>query len=136
MTPPDFQSLMPAFKDVPVPDVQRWLDRADPYFNVGRWGLLYSDGLANWVAHKLEMEGTAANLPVIPIIRNIATNKRVGSEQIAYSEAALAAVMSEPMNATSFGREYLTLRDQVGMGAIATGGPAFGRVGIPWGDGW
>ena len=123
MTPSDFKALLPAFASVSDPDVQRWLDRADPYFDTGRWGALYSDGLAYWVAHKLIIEGAAAGLPVVPIIGSLAIQKQVGTEMVRYSEGALAKVMAEPMYATSFGREYIELRDEVGMGAVATGAP-------------
>lgn len=119
MTPAEFKTLMPAFVGVADADIQRWLDRSATYFDVGRWDTLYSDGLVNWVAHKLIMENTAEGLPLVPVISSLAIFKRVGTEQVQYSPEALAAVMAEPMNATYFGREYLELAREVGMGAVA-----------------
>lgn len=127
MTPADFIKLQPAFRGVPGRDIQRWLDRADPYFDVSRWDALYQDGLAYWVAHKLVVEGTSQGLPEVPVIGGLAVSKKVGTEEIRYSEKALQAVMEEPMTATSFGREYLSLRDQVGAGAVATLGLGLGH---------
>jgi hypothetical protein len=125
MDVPGFKDLRPAYEDVPDPDIQRWLDRADPYFDVGRWGALYDDGLAYWVGASLLIEGTAENLPNVAVIRVMAISKRVGPEEVRYSDAVIQAVMKEPMLATEDGRRYLNLRDEVGMGAVATLGPVF-----------
>jgi hypothetical protein len=111
---------MPQFSAVGDDDIQRWLNSSVPYFNTGVWGSFLTDGLANWVAHKLLVEGTAAGLPSLPVVGSLATQKRVGTESVSYSEKMLLEVARNPYKATSFGREYYRLAStQVGVGGTA-----------------
>jgi hypothetical protein len=118
--PSDFRTAMPAFAGVSDDDINRWLGRSTPYFDVGRWGSFLSDGLANWVAHQLLVENTAAALPNLPVVRSLAIGKKVGTESVAYSDKMIQEVAKNPYKATGPGCEYYRLAvTQVGRGGTS-----------------
>lgn len=118
MTPSEFKTLMPAFVGVADEDIQRWITSAVPYFDVARWDDLYTDGLRFYVAWGL-VDEVVAGAPPTPNVSSFATLKRVGTEQIQYSEAALAMVAADPFQSNKFGRRYAALAREVGRGAVA-----------------
>lgn len=117
MTPTEFRTLMPQFSGVGDSDIQRWLNKAPPYLDVARADDLYPDGLSNFVAWGLVDEGTAAGVPLTPNVSNFATLKKVGTEQVGYSEAMMKLVAEDPFMSNKYGRRFRAIAREVGRGA-------------------
>lgn len=116
MTPAEFKTLMPAFEGVADPDIQRWITRAVPYFDVGRWADLYSDGVMYFVAWGLVDEGVDG-VPDVANIDSLTTREKVGGLEVGYSDKAIGLVADDPFQSNKFGRRYASLARQAGMGA-------------------
>jgi hypothetical protein len=76
MTPTEFRARMPAFRAKPPsdPDIQRWLTEFDnAHKNQAAFEDNLDNAIANWVAHKLVLEGALGS--------QIATAGQVSSPQ-------------------------------------------------------
>jgi hypothetical protein len=107
----DFSALSDAY-------IQRFIDMASAYFNVDRWGAHYSEGLANFVAHKISIsqDRQPKNLQVDG---GNTTEKHVAAVGVSFDSAILQHQIKDPYLLTSYGREYARLRSIVGMGGLA-----------------
>jgi hypothetical protein len=119
MTVAEFKAYFaPAFEAVSAGVVQRHLDAADEEFNVERWGGRYTEGLANFVAHRITMDpsqgGALKNAGATGIIE-----KQVGSVRVTRSAAFVEAQTKNSYFGTLYGQRYSELRDEVGMGTVA-----------------
>jgi len=125
----DFRKAFPAFADAtawPDPYVQTTITRSLNYFDTGRWGVWLTDGQGNWVAHELATNpppesglsaGTASSDGDV-------SSKRIGSESINRDSGRLKAQADNPYQLTKYGRKYLWLAKQAGVGAIVAGSPS------------
>lgn len=123
MTSADFIAAFPKFDQVDPADVQRWIDRAviSPSFDEGRWGADLNEGLGNYVAHCLCEEGVRG----VPVAVTAPSSGAAGGSW----RADVYLLEADPLSSTIFGRKYLRLRDEVGMGSYSPGQPAC----PPWG---
>jgi hypothetical protein len=119
VTPADFIVNFPAFAAETPARIQSFIDRADPFFDVARWGDLYSEGLGNFVAHSLFQANLAASNPGSVGTSGLAIKKKVGDVEVGYSDAIQTKVLSNPYLKTAYGQQYLYLLRTVGIGATA-----------------
>lgn len=121
LTPAAFKLQFPAFATTSDERVQLFINKADPYFDVARWGDFYDDGVANFVAHNLFLTGGygGSTPPVGSGMQDNTTSKKVGDVQISKSTALIQAAMTDPYMRTSFGQRFTELRRLVGVGAIS-----------------
>lgn len=120
MTPSEFKTLFPEFSGELDARVQLFIDRADPYFDIGRWDAFYADGVAYFVAHELAM----ANAQAAPggstqALSSDVLTKKVGDVTITKDTALLSKQADNPYYKTAYGQRYLYLRKQVGIGALS-----------------
>jgi hypothetical protein len=117
VTPSEFQNAFPdgEFDMLELPYIQKFLDKAATHFNVARWGQKYSDGLANFVAHKIVMSQSRAAKGIVVDGGNV-SEKHVGPVGMSLDSAILGKQVEDPFLLTSYGREYAALRDRVGLG--------------------
>jgi Protein of unknown function (DUF4054) len=118
VTAADFRAAFPLFEDEEEPSVERYIALAAPYFDVGRWGGFYSEGLGNMVAHYLLVAKSDAKLKGADD-GGSAVSKTVGSVSITRSGALLERQADDPFMSTPYGRRYRQLSRKVGMGAVA-----------------
>jgi hypothetical protein len=120
MTPSEFKELFPEFAAVADARVQLFIDRSAPHFDVPRWGDLYADGVAYWVAHEL----TLANIQTaqgggVKALTNDNLSKKVGDVQVTKDSGLLNRQADNPYLRTYYGQQYNQLARMVGMGAVA-----------------
>lgn len=120
MTPSEFKTLFPEFAAETDERVQLFIDRAAPHFDVARWGDLYPDGVAYFVANELAMANaqTAQGGSVQAMTNDILT-KKVGDVQVTRDSGLLNKQADNPLYRTVYGQRYLYLRRQVGIGALS-----------------
>jgi hypothetical protein len=121
VTPSEFKLQYPDGEFGALDDgyIQKFLDKADPFFDVERWGNLYSEGLSNFVAHRIVMsKATAAN--ALQADSGNVTEKHVGPVGQSTDSAILSRQVDDPYLLTGYGREYVRLRRMVGMGGATT----------------
>ncbi len=120
MTPSEFKTQFPEFAAETDERVQFFVDRAAPYFDVERWGDLYPDGVANYVAHELALAKAQTALGgSVQVMTNDTISKKVGDVQVTKDAGLLAKQADNPFYRTLYGQQYLYLRRQVGMGALS-----------------
>lgn len=120
MTPGEFRTALPAFTDETDATIQAALDASVPWFDVSRWGGFYSEGLANWVAHKIVTDRPAASAASAAAASpGDATDKQVGSVRISRGASIIEKQMADPFLKTGYGQRYRYLAKLVGIGAVA-----------------
>lgn len=116
MTPSEFKALYPRFEAVGDPTIQGHLNASVAYFDVDRWGALYTDGVGLFVAHRLVMGGLDSTFGTGS---GSSTTKEIGDVKLTRSTSFTGKNSKDPYDLTIFGQQYKELRDQVGMGAVA-----------------
>lgn len=116
-TPADFRARFPELANYSGEKVLYWLAQSDPWFDPARWDTFYTEGVLNWVAHKLVMAD--ATKGINQASAGDVTQKRVGQVSVSRGSDLLSQQMANPFLRTMYGQEYLTLRKTVGMGALA-----------------
>lgn len=120
MTPTEFKTQFPEFASETDARVQLFIDKAAPHFDVDRWGDLYADGAANFVAHSLALANAqTAQGGAVQAMTNDNLTKKVGDVQVAKDTGLLNKQADNPFYRTLYGQQYLYLRRQVGMGALS-----------------
>lgn len=120
MTPSEFKTQFPEFAAETDARVQLFIDRAAPYFDVDRWGDLYPDGVAYYVAHELALANAqTAQGGSVQAMTNDTLTKEVGDVQVTKDAGLLAKQADNPFYRTLYGQKYLYLRRQVGIGALS-----------------
>ena len=120
MTPSEFKDQFPdgEFNGLDGTYVQKFLDLAAPMFNVARWGELYSEGLANLVAHSIVMskERAARGLQVDG---GDVTEQHVGPVGESFNGELQVLFAKDTYMRSVYGQRYCELRDMVGLGGTA-----------------
>lgn len=124
MLPSDFQSQFPDGEFLALTDiyVQNFLNAAVPFFDVGRWGTWYSEGLACYVAHSIVVSKARAARTINQINGGATTEKHVGSVGTSFDSQILNKQLSDTFLLTDYGRRYCELRDMVGLGGTIGAG--------------
>jgi hypothetical protein len=120
VTPSEFKASFPdgEFSSLADNYVQTFLDKADPFFDVERWGDFYSEGVANFVAHKIVLsKARAAN--ALQVNGGNVTEEHVGPVGQSMDSQLLNKQVDDPYLLTDYGQEYVRLRRLVGMGGTA-----------------
>ena len=112
---PDFSAFVTEDPDT----IAKWMVKAAPFFDVSRWGAFYSEGLGNWVAHRIIMSNLRATRPTNQLDAGDTASKSVGSVSKSYDSLLINAQAKDPYMRTSYGQEYCRLRRLVGMGGFA-----------------
>lgn len=121
MTPSEFKASFPdgEFNSLDTVYIQKFLDKADPFFDVERWGDFYSEGLANFVAHKIVLSKARAANALQADGGNV-TEEHVGAVGQSMDSQLLNKQADETCLLTGYGREYVRIRRMVGVGGLAT----------------
>lgn len=115
-----FRLWFPEFSAVTDATVNFWITRSLPHFDVARWDDLLEEGQAQWVAHNVSEQVTAAASGAGASNEFGAIKLRAGDTEITYSDSAVQAQVSAgPYGRTTYGQRYLDLVRQVGTGALA-----------------
>lgn len=118
MTVAEFMAAMPAFENESAPRVQAALDASAAQVGVAEWGDLYTEALANWVAHRIVMN-RPTNAEVMADAGD-ATLETVGRITIQRDAGIIRSQQDNPLLLTGYGREYLRLvRLQFGGSTVA-----------------
>jgi len=116
VTPEEFQAVLPAFKNVPVPQVQAMLTASDEAFNLdGRWGSQLDFYRAQWVAHMLVING-ADGAPSLAVEANDVVTRTTANGTFSRSETLLVQQTFDEFYRTVWGQRYVNKARQVGMG--------------------
>jgi len=100
--------------------IQSFLTLAAPMFNVSRWGALYSEGVAMYVADRIQTsKARKANGGISQVDTGALTEKHVGPVGGSFDSAILAMQVKDTLMGTAYGRRYCELRDMVGLGGTA-----------------
>lgn len=119
MTPSEFKVDFPTFVSTSDDAIAAMIAKADPYFDVCRWGAFYSEGLGYWVAHKLVLANVAAGQGISgKAAATDIVNKAVGDVSVGRDSAMLNLQAKDPFMRTVYGQEYKALALRVGTGAI------------------
>lgn len=120
MTPTEFKTQFPEFSTETDARVQLFIDRSAPHFDVARWDDLYTDGVANFVAHELALANAqTAQGGGVRAMTNDNLTKKVGDVSVTKDTALLNKQADNPFYRTLYGQKYLYLRKQVGAGISA-----------------
>jgi Protein of unknown function (DUF4054) len=98
--------------------VQKFLDLAVPMFNVVRWGDLYSEGIANFVAHSIVMSKARAARG-LQVDAGDVTEQHVGPVGESFNGELQVLFAKDTYMRTDYGQRYCELRDMVGLGGTA-----------------
>lgn len=113
MTAAQLKAVLRPLQAVSDADIEAKIALADPWFDVGRWGAFYAEGLANWVANELVLDG-------LPLNANdgAEVSKSVGDTSFSlHSELVLMQAKDRAMQ-TRYGQRYRQLADMIGMGGV------------------
>ena len=113
MTATQLKAVLPPLRSVSDGDVDAQIALADEHFDVERWAGHYLEGLANWVANELVLNG-------LPLSANdgAETSKSVGDTSYAlHADLVLAQAKDKAMQ-TRYGQRYRQLADLVGIGGV------------------
>lgn len=122
MTPSEFKALFPQFTAETDARVQIFIDLAEPYFAVTRWGDFYSEGIANWVAHSIVVANAEATASTSVIDADDATSETFGRISTTRSPELAKMTAENPYLRTTYGKRYAYLRKLVGMGGAVVHG--------------
>lgn len=120
MTPSEFKASFPdgEFSSLADNYVQVFLTAAVTHFDVSRWGAFYSEGLSNFVAHKIVLsKAHVAN--ALQADEGNVTGKHVGPVGQSMDGQLVNKQAEDPYLLTNYGREYVRLRRLVGTGGTA-----------------
>ncbi len=123
LTVPEFRARFPEFVDPPVTDdqIQALIDDTLCNFDQERWDCLYKRGHSLYVAHLLTVTSgqQAGNGGSVGL--DAAQSKAVDGVSVSYATYTPDNFNDAFFAGTSYGREYLMMRDKVGIGAVCTG---------------
>jgi hypothetical protein len=121
MTPAEFKANFPAFAAETDAFIQVNIDAAVPFFDIARWGGFYTEGLLNFVAHRIvTMKADAASIGVGGSAGGGDwTSKTLGSFSITKNAQIASMFVDDPWTRTQYGQRYAWLRRMVGIGMLA-----------------
>lgn len=115
MTPAAFRLLFPAFIDATDTEINAAIALSTPYFNVGRWGEFYQQGLTNFIAHEIVI---ALSDDMSQAANDILSEDRP-TLKFTRDSALLNLQAKDPFMRTKYGQKYQSLvRTYVGVGAM------------------
>ncbi len=124
MTPSDFRAIFPEFADTTVytdSAISAQMAMADAYTDPTTWDVFYTEGVANFVAHRLAMgalRAAAAAGGAIPGLSYDATYKMVGSATVMYDAVMIRAKAQDEFMYTTYGQKFAQLARRLGTGAL------------------
>lgn len=124
MTPSEFKAWFPdgEFDSLSDSYIQGFITRSATMFNTTRWGDLYEEGLANFVADRIVQSKARAARGITSMNSGAVTSKRVGPVSISYDSTIAQKQAEDTLLATDYGRRYCELRDMVGLGGMTATG--------------
>lgn len=117
ITPQTIIDRFPQFATVDITFIQTFIDDADPFFSLCRWGNFYEQGVSNFVAHNLTLALATADSGDGSQTARI--SKQIGDVSVTYSAAMIDRYAKDPFARTTYGQKYRYLARLVGMGAVA-----------------
>ena len=122
MTLAEFKAFFPFGEFDAITDTQFAVavERADLYFDLDRWGDSYKAGFANCAAHFLVLLQSQATKSIKQeSAGDVAARSISGAVSMSRDSQMINREASDPFMRTSYGQQYISLRDAVGMGGIA-----------------
>ena len=113
MTAAQLKAALPALRNVNDDVIEAKILLADPWFDVEVWGAFYPEGLANWVANELVLDGSTLSTD-----DGLVTSHSVGDTSFSlHPELVLVQAKDRAMQ-SRYGQRYRQLADLVGMGGV------------------
>ncbi|BBE09717.1 Uncharacterized protein MCB1EB_1556 [Mycoavidus cysteinexigens] len=116
ITPADVKARFPVLDAVEEAQLQLLIDDTRPFFNIDRWGAFYPRGACLLVAHFWSMQQKVDKGETAPVYA--VTARKAGEVQLSYASPSPLEMQDAWLAATSYGQQYLSLRKQVGFGAL------------------
>ena len=115
----DASAFAAAFPTANPTRISEIIAGAAPWFDVAGWGAFYTEGLWNFVAHRLSLElGGPSSVQQSADAR--ITSKTVGQASISRDPKFSAG---DTFQLTIYGQRYAEMREMVGLGGTG-GGPS------------
>jgi len=94
--------------------------RADPFFDVDRWGADYTAGYSNCVAHFIViLQAQATKSITQESAGDVSARSISGAVSMARDSQMVNREASDHFMRTSYGQQYVSLRNGVGSGGVA-----------------
>ncbi len=119
VTADEFKAAMPEFVGYDNPRITAALASSATYLSETEWGTFYTEGLINWVAHRLVSRPAS---PTDGASAGDETMASVGSMMYQRDARVIAAEMANPYLKTSYGQEYLRVMELAFGGTTLAGG--------------
>jgi hypothetical protein len=87
-----------------------------PFFNIDRWGTFYPRGACLLVAHFWTLQQKFDKGETAPI--HAVTARKAGEVQLNYASPSPLEMQDAWLASTHYGQQFLSLRKQVGFGAL------------------
>lgn len=114
MTATQLKAILPALRGTDDADVEAQIALADPWFDVDRWGAFYAEGLANWVANELVLNGSET----LSEDDGLEVSKSVGDTSFSLHSRLVERQAGDRALRTRYGQRYRQLADLVGIGGV------------------
>ncbi len=114
--PADIKARFATLEPVEDACLQALIDDTRPFFNIELWGAFYPRGACLLVAHFWTMQQRFEKGETAPV--HAITSRKAGEVQLNYASPSPLEMQDAWLAATSYGQQYLSLRKQVGFGAI------------------
>lgn len=126
LTPATFRTAFTEFKSTtayPDPDIQYYLTLSYKMLvNPLRWGTVYDNGIALFVAHNLVLEAQnkaqAARGAPPGVSTGAVSGKTIGPVSVSYDTAAGLNLLGGHWNLTTYGTRFLQLARMIGTGGL------------------
>ena len=122
MTASEFKAFWPfgEFASVSNTVIDNVLAKAIPYFDVTVWGDLYTEGLANFVAHFVVLyQSQALKSLTQESAGDVVARAISGAVSMSRDPVMMRIAARDPFMRTTYGQQYRNLADLVGMGGVA-----------------
>ncbi len=116
ITPAEIKSRFLSLNSVEDAHLQVLIEDTRPFFDIHRWGSFYSRAACLLVAHFWTMQQKVDKGETSPVHQ--ITARKAGEVQLNYASPSPLEMQDAWLAATSYGQQYLSLRKQVGFGAL------------------
>jgi len=122
LTAAEFIADFPEFDSEKSAVIDRHIAYADEFFDEGRWGGYLARGLGNWVAHSIVMEKRRKAAGPVAMAGDVVTKtleSPAGRTSVSRGADSVGRLQANPYLESQYGKEYVRLRDEIGMGGVA-----------------
>lgn len=111
MTAAQLIRALPPLSAVDPAVLEAYIGLADPWFDVDRWGAFYAEGLANWVANEIVLNGQPLSAD-----DGLEVSRSVGDTSYSLHSGLVERQAADRALRTRYGQRYRQLAEMVGAG--------------------